>query len=258
MSCPIKVCSLYSGSKGNCTLVKSERARILVDAGKSARTLACVLGSLGESIADVDAIFITHEHTDHVSALTTLSKHYHIPIHAPVGTVRALDRKYDGLFDCLVPHPAVFEEVVGDITVSSFRTSHDAAESVGYKFTAPSGFSVGIMTDTGIVTNAAAAALLGCHAVMLESNHDIGMLENGPYPDHLKARVASKYGHLSNDIAARFAAYLADGGTERFLLAHLSEENNTPALALDTVISALGDRNCTVKVAPQYDIAELI
>lgn len=258
MDYPIKVCSLYSGSKGNCILVRSERARILVDAGKSARTLVYALASLGESIDNIDAIFITHEHTDHVSALSTLSKHHHIPIHAPTGTVRALDRKYDGLFDCLVPHAHVFEETVGDIAISSFKTSHDAANAVGYKFTAESGFSVGIMTDTGIVTNAAASALLGCSAVVLESNHDIGMLENGPYPDHLKARVASRLGHLSNDVAARFATYLADNGTEHFLLAHLSEENNAPSLALAAVSSALDGRECTIRVASQYDTVELI
>lgn len=255
---PLTVKSLYSGSKGNCLFVKSERARILVDAGKSARTLVSVLESIGESICDIDAIFITHEHTDHVSALATLSKHYHIPIHAPSLSVRALDRKYDGLFDCLVPHTHVFEERVGDVTVSSFLTSHDAVSAVGYKFTTEDGFSAGIMTDTGIVTNASASALTGCSAVVLESNHDLTMLENGPYPDHLKARIAGRFGHLSNDTAARFAAYLADNGTEHILLAHLSEDNNTPALAYETVAKAIEGKNCTLAVAGQYDITTLI
>jgi phosphoribosyl 1,2-cyclic phosphodiesterase len=255
---PIKICSLYSGSKGNSILVRSERARILVDAGKSARALVSALESIGESIENIDAIFITHEHTDHVSALATLSKRYHIPIHATSGCVRALDRKYDGLFDCLVEHPVVFEETVGDITVSSFRTSHDAASPVGYKFSTEDGFSAGIMTDTGIVTVAAAKALSGCRAVVLEANHDLEMLQNGIYPDHLKARIAGKFGHLSNEVSARFAAHLADNGTRHFLLAHLSEDNNTPSLAQKTVELALDGKEYTLAVAHQHATAILI
>lgn len=252
MGAPIKICSLYSGSKGNCLFVGSERAKILIDAGKSARTLAKALADIGESIEEIDAIFITHEHTDHVSALGTLAKYYHIPIHATSGCARALDRKYSGLYDCLVPHSPVFEETIGDITVSSFRTSHDSACSVGYKFTTDSGFSAGIMTDSGIVTNSAAEALLGCRAVILEANHDLEMLKNGPYPYYLKERVASKLGHLSNTLSARFAAYLVDNGTESLLLAHLSEENNVPSLALATVCGALEGKKCAVAVAEQY------
>lgn len=251
MDIGLNICSLYSGSKGNCLFVGSERAKILIDAGKSARTLTGELIGIGERIEDIDAIFITHEHTDHVSALGTLAKYYHIPIHATVGCARALDRKYNGLYDCLVPHDPVFEETIGDIVISSFRTSHDSACSVGYKFTTPDGSSAGIMTDSGIVTNAAAEALLGCRAVVLEANHDIQMLKNGPYPEYLKDRVASRYGHLSNDLSARFAEYLANGGTERFLLAHLSEENNLPELALKVVRAAIEGKNCSVAVASQ-------
>ena len=251
VSSPLKICSLYSGSKGNCLFVGSERAKILIDAGKSARTLVAELCGIGESIEDIDAIFITHEHTDHVSALTTLSKYYHIPIYATVGCARALDRKYSGLYDCLVPQDAVFSEEIGDIVVSSFRTSHDSACSVGYKISHSSGFSAGLMTDTGIVTNAAAESLVGCDSVVLEANHDLDMLKNGPYPEYLKERVASRYGHLSNDVSARFAAYLAERGTGSFLLAHLSEENNLPHLALSTVLGSLGGYDCEVRVAEQ-------
>ena len=258
MRYPLKICSLYSGSKGNCLFVGSERAKILIDAGKSARTLASELVGIGERIEDVDAIFITHEHTDHVSALGTLAKYYHIPIHATTGCARELDRKYDGLFECLVPHPPAFSETVGDITLSSFRTSHDSACAVGYKFTTDCGFSAGLMTDSGIVTNAAAAALAGCDAVVLEANHDAEMLKNGPYPYYLKERVASRFGHLSNELSARFAAYLAEQGTKAFLLAHLSPENNTPALALEAVSAALAGKDCRVSVARQDSAVTLI
>ena len=253
-----RIVSLYSGSKGNCVFVRGEHSRILIDAGKSAKALCTALEEIGESIEDVDAIFITHEHTDHVSALQTLSKRYRIPIHAAMGTARALDKKFDGLFECIVPHKPVFSEELYDFTVDSFRTSHDSASAVGYKITDADGFSVGIMTDTGIVTNAAAKALCGCYAVVLESNHDREMLANGPYPDHLKERVGGKLGHLSNDISAKFASYLSDNGTERFLLAHLSEENNTPSLALETASAALAGKTCSVLVADQYAPVRLI
>ena len=258
MNTPLTIHSLYSGSKGNCLLVESERAKILIDAGKSARTLIAELTSLGKSIEDIDAIFITHEHTDHVSALATLSKRYHIPIHATAGCARALIRKVGDLYDCLIPHDPHFEIELYDILISSFRTSHDSACAVGYKFLHETDFAAGIVTDTGIITNATAEALLGCQAVVLEANHDIEMLKNGPYPEYLKDRVASKYGHLSNDLSARFAAYLAEHGTKSFLLAHLSEENNLPALALDTVKKALNGTDCTVSVASQYEITRLI
>ncbi len=258
MNTPLTIHSLYSGSKGNCLLVESERSKILIDAGKSARTLVSELTRLGRRIEDIDAIFITHEHTDHVSALATLSKHYHIPIHATVGCARALERKIGDLCDCLVPHDPHFEVETYDILVSSFRTSHDSACAVGYKFLHETDFSAGIVTDTGIITNATADALLGCQAVVLEANHDLEMLKNGPYPDYLKDRVASKYGHLSNDLSARFAAYLAEHGTKSFLLAHLSEENNLPDLALDTVQKALAEYDSTVSVASQYEITKLI
>lgn len=258
MKAPLKICSLYSGSKGNCLFVGSERSKILIDAGKSAKALVAELSKIGERIEDIDAIFITHEHTDHVSALNTLSKHYHIPIHATTGCARELDRKYNALYDDLVFHNATFSEQVGDILVSSFRTSHDSACSVGYKFLHDTGFSAGIVTDTGIVTNASAEALSGCSAVVLEANHDPAMLKNGPYPEHLKDRVASRYGHLSNELSARFASYLAENGTKCFLLAHLSEENNLPELAYNTVSTALLGRDCTVSVACQNEIIRLI
>ena len=253
-----RIVSLYSGSGGNSTFIRIGDIALLIDAGKSARALCRALDEIGEDIENISAIFITHEHTDHVSALATLSKHYHIPIHATIGCARALERKIGDLYDCLVPHDPHFEVETYDILVTSFRTSHDSACAVGYKFSTDAGFSAGIVTDTGIVTNATAEALLGCNAVVLEANHDLEMLKNGPYPEYLKDRVASKYGHLSNDLSARFAAYLAEHGTKSFLLAHLSEENNLPELALSTVQKALLGSDCAVSVASQYEIRRLI
>lgn len=249
MSAPLKICSLYSGSTGNSLFVASENAKILIDAGKSAKALCAALDGIGESISDIDAIFVTHEHIDHVSALNVISKHYRIPIHATKPCADALRGRCKMIEEVLIGHSPLFCETVGNISVSSFLTSHDSACPVGYKFTTDDGFSAGIMTDSGIVTNSAAEALTGCHTVVLESNHDRDMLKNGPYPYHLKERVASRFGHLSNELSARFAAYLAENGTESFLLAHLSAENNTPDLALESARRALADKHCTVRAA---------
>ena len=252
----MKVYSLYSGSGGNCLYVEGEGARVLIDAGKSARTLTSSLADIGVCPSAIDGIFITHEHSDHVSALSTLSKKYGIPIHAPAQTAKELCKKGEHVLGCISSHEPIFSVSIGDLTVESFRTSHDSVCSVGYRIRSESGDSLGIMTDTGIVTNSAAAALVGCRRVVLEANHDIEMLKNGPYPYYLKERVASRFGHLSNDLSARFAAYLEAEGTEGFLLAHLSAENNTPELALATVGGALRSDRTTILAAKQDEMVK--
>ena len=248
----LKIYCLYSGSGGNCLYLESEGARVLIDAGKSARTLTSSLSAIGVSPSEIDGIFITHEHTDHVSALATLSKKYGVRIHAPKATARELLKKNDYISGCIEAHEPIFSVRIGDISVESFLTSHDSACPVGYKIKNESGDSFGHMTDTGIVTNSAAAALEGCRRVVLEANHDPDMLKNGPYPYYLKERVASRFGHLSNGLSARFAAYLESKGTEGFMLAHLSRENNTPELALSAVRAAL-QRNDTMLLAARQD-----
>ena len=229
---------------------------MLIDAGKSARTLTSSLSDIGVCPSTVDGIFITHEHSDHISALSTLSKKYGIPIHAPEKTANELSKIGGHMLGCLSGHEPIFSVRIGDLTVESFRTSHDSVCSVGYRIKSEGGDSLGIMTDTGIVTNSAAAALIGCRRVVLEANHDIEMLKNGPYPYYLKERVASRFGHLSNDLSARFAAYLEAEGTEGFLLAHLSAENNTPELALSTIGGALRNDRTALLAAKQDEIVK--
>ena len=248
MSERFKICSLYSGSSGNSLYVESREARILIDAGKSARALRLALDEIGVSIESIDAIFITHEHIDHTSALSTVSKKYGIPIHATDGCAMELSARSESVRPFIISHPPVYEVTVGDLTVSSFLISHDAACPVGYKFTAEGFEAAGVMTDTGIVTNSAAAALCGCRDIVLESNHDRQMLADGPYPYSLKERVGSRFGHLSNELSARFSAYLAENGAKSFLLAHLSGENNTPKIAL-AAHEPTADRGCSVRVA---------
>ena len=252
----LKIYSLYSGSEGNSLYVEGEGARILIDAGKSAKALTASLVTIGVCPSELDGIFITHEHTDHVSALATLSKKFGVPIHAPAATVNELMKKNCIVSHCLIPHEPLFSVTVGDITVRSFLTSHDGVCPVGYRVESEGGDVFGHMTDTGIVTNSAAAALEGCRRVTLEANHDPDMLRNGSYPFYLKMRVASKFGHLENSLSARFAAYLESKGTEGFMLAHLSRENNTHELALNTVSAALKNKSTTLLTAKQNEIVK--
>ncbi len=255
----IRICALYSGSGGNAVLIETEKTRILIDAGKSARTLCRALSSVGVDMADVDAIFITHEHTDHVSALEVLTKKHRIPIHVTAPSAGRFDgRGCPCLCDCLVRHEPYYTAEVGDLRIRSFRTPHDARMSVGYRIETESGEAIGYATDVGYVTQEIADALVGCEAVVLESNHDPEMLQNGPYPYDLKKRIRSNRGHLSNPDSAAFAAGLAQMGTRAFLLAHLSEENNEPSLALEECERAISDPRIRIEVAAQDHPVELI
>jgi len=243
------ICTLFSGSSGNCVYVSGERAKILIDAGKSARTVCTALAGIGVSPEEIDAIFVTHEHTDHISALKVLTRKYGIPVHAVMGCAGCISSLCDEGCTCIIEHEPVYTVDIGDLTVSSFRTSHDSVCAVGYKITDSSGRAFGVATDTGIVTKGAGNALTGCEAVVLECNHDPEMLKNGPYPHYLKERIASRFGHLSNADCARFAAYLAEHGTTHFILAHLSRENNTPDLALDIVRASVPNEKIKIRVA---------
>lgn len=236
----IKITSLYSGSAGNATLVKTERATILIDAGKSARALCNALRQAGSDPEHIDAVFITHEHTDHISALEVFLKKHSAPVHITCVSADLISpARFPNLCKNLVTHPPLFTERVGDLTVRSFLLSHDSAMCVGYRVETDFGYAFGHATDTGYVTDGMRDCLNGCTSVLLESNHDIDMLRFGAYPPDLKKRILSRHGHLSNDDCAAFAVGLAENGTENFMLAHLSEENNTPDYAIRTVGKAL-------------------
>ena len=249
----MRLLTLYSGSGGNSTYIELGDAKILIDAGKSARRLCSALCDVGVCIDEIDAIFITHEHSDHVSALETLTKKHKIPIHiTKESAVRFSSERFDALRECIVAHETVFEEEIKGVNIRSFRTPHDSRMSVCYRIEFSDGENkraIGFATDVGYVTKTICAALLGCEAVVLESNHDPIMLMEGPYPYDLKLRIRSNRGHLSNPDSAAFAATLAQSGTRAFLLAHLSEENNEPHIALDEVECAISDSRVTVAVA---------
>ena len=253
---------LYSGSDGNAALLCTEDGTaVLIDAGRSARTLTAALGKAGVSPDALSAVFLTHEHRDHTAALDVFIKHHKIPVHTTTASAARIRRTAgEALQAALVEHPPLFEVEIGDITLSSFVTPHDSAGSVGYRITVQEGdatYTIGYATDLGTVTKDVEQGLFGCEAVVLECNHDEVMLREGPYPFDLKRRIASRCGHLSNCDCAAFCARLAERGTKRFLLAHLSETNNDPTLALAEVRSALAGFPVTVDTAHPTLITEL-
>ena len=246
--------TLASSSGGNAALVRSGGTAILLDAGISARRITQSLQTLGLTPRELDAILITHEHSDHVSGIATLTKKFAIPVYASRGTAQFLPQAAPVLriFDA----GDVFS--VGELEIRSFRTSHDSADSVDYRIEGSEG-AVGALTDTGYVTDAAAQALEGVDTLLLEANHDIDMLNGGPYPYPLKQRILGRRGHLSNEAAAEFALHCVRCGTRDILLAHLSAENNTPEAAEYAVARKLQAEGCPIRlsVAPRDHLSEL-
>ena len=250
----LTVHTLASGSEGNCLLLSGGSVHLLVDAGISARRITASLRSLGLSPCDVAAVLLTHEHTDHTAGLATLTRQYRLPLYASDGTAAALSLRCPALRDVLRPIPRRCEFALGDVTVTVFPTSHDAAGSVDYRFDRL-GASVGVLTDTGFVTDEAEQALRGVGLMVLESNHDVEWLRSGPYPFSLKQRILGQRGHLSNEDAAAFARRMAECGTRCIVLAHLSRENNTPQRALAVMETALSGLDVTVEVAPRGELS---
>ncbi len=236
--------TLYSGSSGNAVYVKSDDAEILIDAGVSARAVENGLKSIGTSLNNIQAIFVTHEHSDHTRGLEVISKKYHIPTHMTDPSARALirDPKASLLHD-LYLHPTDFTVRFGSTTVRAFPTPHDSAAAVGYsvEYCSTDGETekFALATDIGCVTDTILSELSGADSVVIEANHDVEMLLSGPYPYHLKRRILSDKGHLSNENSAKLAEFLAKNGTKHFVLGHLSKENNYPPTAEATVRAAL-------------------
>lgn len=221
---------LFSGSKGNCTLIRHGTTAILVDAGKSARAVSKALSQLGVSPCDIDAVFVTHEHSDHTSALEVLCSCNCIPVHMTSKSAVKI-KPGSRLCSYLETHETDYTVQMGTLTVESFPLPHDSLCHVGYVVTDTEGDTFGIATDMGHVTERATEALSRCRRVMIEANHDVDMLMEGRYPADLKRRVLSKRGHLSNPDCAALAVTLAERGCRCVALAHLSPENNTPDIA---------------------------
>ena len=250
-----KICTLASGSSGNALLASCGETHILIDAGISVRRINTALKTHGLSLEAISALLITHSHSDHVNALKTFLKHYTCPIYSSYGTAFDLRNRFGGIAPLLHPFAAGDTFHVGEFSARSFPTSHDAGDSVCYRLDSCDG-SVGVLMDTGYVTEEAARALAGVSMLVLESNHDVETLQSGAYPYYLKQRILGSAGHLSNDEAARFAVAAAESGAKDVLLAHLSSENNTPAMALNTVRRALdahGHASVSLAVAPRSE-----
>ena len=245
-----RLISLFSGSKGNSTLLRVGDTRILIDAGMSCRAIERALLTVGERLADINAVFITHEHSDHTKALPVLLKKHPVPVHIASPTAKELCR-CGFPSDCFAVHPQTYTLRIAAsadaqaVTVQAFPVPHDRSCCVGYRFsweTEDGCRAAAIATDMGCVTEEIRCALTGADEVILESNHDENMLMMGPYPYDLKRRILSDCGHLSNCAAAEFLCELTDCGARHLMLAHLSPENNTPELAYLTVQAALKRR----------------
>lgn len=234
-----RICPLFSGSKANCTYIYCESGSFIVDMGCSYKSFLLALESVGGDLQNIRGIFITHEHSDHIAGLKTFLKNNKIPLFASKDTLNALisNNTISSSAD-LIEANDVDIDINGTI-ISRFATSHDCVGSSGYSFTVPNGEKVSVCTDTGILTEDTKTHLLGSKAVLIESNHDITMLKNGPYPPVLKARILSETGHLSNTTCAAFLQELLKSGTNRFILGHLSQNNNTPMLALSASTDSL-------------------
>jgi len=233
----MKIMNLVSGSSGNSTLVGTERVTVLCDVGVSRKKIEECLNSADFTGADIDALFITHEHIDHVKGLGVFLRKKPVPVYATDRTIDAVFRMSSlGKLDRELFRPFRPGDTIQmkDLEVRSFPVSHDAAEPVCYSFT-DGVKKAGIATDLGYVPEDLIRGLQGCDYMLIEANHDIRMLEVGPYPYPLKQRILSDHGHLSNEAGGAFIRELLNEHVKEIRLGHLSKENNYPDLALMTV-----------------------
>ena len=228
-----KFCPLFSGSKGNSTYVATTDGAILIDAGVSARKICSALDEIGVSPEFIKGIFITHSHSDHIGGLRVFAKKHKIPVYATAKTVAVL--KNIGGFEDITLNELTGDIELAGMRVSHFPTPHDCPGSCGYIISADDR-KIAVCTDIGKITDDIHNALCGSDLVMLESNHDVLMLESCAFYSYdLKRRILSDNGHLSNNACAGEVVRLAQSGTTRFVLSHLSENTNLPELALETV-----------------------
>ncbi len=256
--CPnynLAVCVLASGSKGNAICISNGVVTILIDAGLSGVEIERRLQSQGFSAEDLDAILVSHEHSDHIQGVGVLSRRYHLPVYMTTGTREAgLTQMGEiselKIFECGIPF------MIENLIVHPFSTSHDAKDPAGFTIH-HNGSKVGIATDLGIVTTMVKEHLKDCALMILEANHDPTMLIEGPYPWPIKQRIKSRTGHLSNEDSKSLLEELKHDRLKHVILAHLSETNNTPQKALNEVGQALTDCDVNLSVACQ-DMCSLL
>ena len=258
----MKFCVLGSGSRGNATYLESGSTSILIDAGMSGIELQKRLAAIGVELSTIHAILVTHEHNDHIQSVGVLSRRAKIPVYANSATFTAASKTVNKLFsynEFETGKPFHFR----NLEIHPFSISHDTEDPVGFRISDGSN-SLGYCTDTGKVSRLMLHRLASCHALILESNHDIEMLLNGDYPPYLKQRIRSSQGHLDNMKAAAILRELAHEQLEHVVLAHLSEENNHPEIAFQAAAEALHnephDRETAVRIsiASQECVGDLV
>lgn len=233
----MRFCSIASGSSGNCIYVGSGSTNILIDTGISAKRIEVGLNSIGLKTGEISAILVTHEHSDHISSVGVLARRYGIPIYATDGTIKGiLNTKSVGEID-----NSLFNTVstdtkfsIRDMIINPFRISHDANEPCAYRIKCDDG-QISIATDLGYYDEYIVDNMRGSDVVLCEANHDVRMLQVGPYPYHLKQRILSNHGHLSNENCGRMISEFLHDNIKHIFLGHLSHENNLPELAYETV-----------------------
>jgi phosphoribosyl 1,2-cyclic phosphodiesterase len=236
----MRLCLLASGSKGNCLYLETDSCHLLIDAGLSGREALARLSSIGVAPESLDGILITHEHTDHVRGVGALARRLKIPVLVGSRTHEAA-RHVIGKVDLVEFDPGSAFTFKG-LSIDPFPITHDACDPVGFRIEGGEG-CIGFATDLGIATRLTQEKLKGCRALVLEFNHDEEMLQNGPYPWHLKQRIRSRHGHLSNAEGASLLEELLHPGLEGVFLSHLSEVNNDPALAMTAARELVGGQN---------------
>lgn len=236
----MKICSIASGSKGNCLYIETGDTRLLIDVGLSLRETLLRLETIGIDAAKIDAVLVTHEHIDHIRSVGSFARRFKVPVIVS-HLVRKKAEKY-------LQKTRSFEFEAGtrisfrDIEIDPFPITHDACDPVGFALDSREG-RCGTVTDLGIATRLVIDKLRSCRALNLESNHDMDMLMNGPYPWELKQRIKSRHGHLSNDDSLQLLHELAHDGLEALVMAHLSEVNNHPDHVLRNTAAFLRDQN---------------
>lgn len=261
------LCSITSGSSGNCIYIGSENASVLVDVGISGKRIEAGLNQIERTTADMDGILITHEHSDHIQGLGVLARRHQIPIYATAGTIEAIKRSSsvgviaDELFCEIQADDSFFIE---DLEINPFSISHDAADPVAYRVNQGEK-SVGVVTDLGVYTDYTIEHLRGVDALLMEANHDINMLQVGSYPYRLKQRILGSRGHLSNENAGRMLCEILHDKMKAVFLGHLSQENNYEALAFEAVCAevTLGDnpykaKDFYISVAKRDEVSALV
>ena len=233
-----KFCSLYSGSTGNSSLIQTSNTKILIDAGESAKKISEALNSINIDPTSIDAILITHEHSDHIKGVGTFSKKYDIPVYANAETWNSMYNQMVKMEEKNIKYFEFTKFNIGDLSILPFSIPHDAANPCGFNIFYKNK-KISIATDIGHITTEIIDKLSNSSFILLEANYDSNVLKCSSYPYSLKQRISGPHGHLSNDVAGKTISYLAKRGLNTVMLGHLSKENNFPELAYKTVVEQL-------------------